>query len=209
MRIYVDGNLILDAWHDQPPNYYTVSQTMSQGSHLIVVQYYEKQLNATAEVSWKNNSGTNPQAPIISAFAATPTTTAAGYPVALAWTVLGFTSVSIDNGMGDVTNRTNITVYPTQTMTYTLTASNTSGSNTAIVTVTVTPATPCRSPRRQLRFLAYRSPGMEPADTPVRSTASPVNTRQWTFYCKHPLRFLSKPRCFMVRAVATVTAKTI
>jgi hypothetical protein len=79
----------------------------------------------------------NGPAPIISAFTATPTTTTPGFPVTLAWTVMGATSIRIDNGVGDVTNRSSISVFPAQTTTYTLTAWNSSGSNTAIVTVTV------------------------------------------------------------------------
>src|ERR1035437_7557776 len=137
MRLYVDGNLILNAWRDQSPNSYTATQTVSQGSHLIVVEYYERLGGATAQVFWQNNSPVNSQAPVISSFTSTPTITAPGSPVTLAWNVSGATSVSIDNGVGDVTSRSNITVYPVQTTTYTLTASNSSGSITAVVTVTV------------------------------------------------------------------------
>src|SRR5579862_3184522 len=72
MRLYLDGNLILDQWNDQPPSYYTVNQTISEGRHLIAVEYYAKTANATAEVSWKNNSQANGPGPIISSFTATP-----------------------------------------------------------------------------------------------------------------------------------------
>jgi chitodextrinase len=142
MRVYVDGGLILDAWHDQAPTFYTVSQTMSQGSHLIVVQYYDKTAAATAEVSWQSNSPVTGQAPIISSFTAAPATIPPGFPVTIAWTVMGATTIAIDNGIGNVTNRSSISVLPNsflanQTTTYTLTASNTSGSSTATVTVTV------------------------------------------------------------------------
>src|SRR5664279_1695896 len=56
MRIYIDGNLILDAWRDQSPNFYTANQTISQGSHLVVVEYYERQGGATAQISWQHTS---------------------------------------------------------------------------------------------------------------------------------------------------------
>jgi chitodextrinase len=137
MRLYVDGNLILNQWRDQPPYSYTATQTLSQGSHLIAVEYYEHQGGATAQVFWQNTSPVNSPAPIISSFTATPATTAPGNPVALAWNVSGATSINIDNGVGDVTNRSSIAVSPAQTTTYTLSASNSSGSSTAVVTVTV------------------------------------------------------------------------
>jgi chitodextrinase len=137
MRLYIDGNLILNKWSDQPPDFYTASQTISQGSHLVVVEYYEKLGGAIAQVSWKNTSPVNSAAPVISSFTSAPVSTRAGNPVTLAWNVSGATSESIDNGMGNVTNSSSITVYPTQTTTYTLTASNSSGSSTAFVAVTV------------------------------------------------------------------------
>jgi chitodextrinase len=138
MRIYIDGNLILDAWRDQSPSFYTATQTISQGSHLIVVEYYERLGGATAQISWQNTSPVNPLLPLISSFTSTPAGTAPGNSVTLAWSVSGATSVSIDHGVGDVTNRSSIAVSPAQTTTYTLTASNSSGSTTAVVAVTVT-----------------------------------------------------------------------
>ena len=45
--------------------------------------------------------------------------------------------MTIDNGVGDVSNRTSITVSPTQTTTYTLTATNSLGTVTKTATVTV------------------------------------------------------------------------
>src|SRR5271166_2990465 len=93
MRLYLDGNLILNAWYDQPPDSYKATQTVSQGSHLIVVEYYEKLGGATAQVSWRNNSPVNSQAPVISSFTSTPSSTKPGNPVTLAWNISGATSV--------------------------------------------------------------------------------------------------------------------
>jgi hypothetical protein len=55
MRLYIDGALILDHWNDQAATQYTVSQTLSQGSHVIMVQYYEESGLSTAHVSWHEN----------------------------------------------------------------------------------------------------------------------------------------------------------
>ena len=78
-----------------------------------------------------------PPAPVITSFTANPTTVTAGQSTTLSWTTSGATAVSIDNGVGDVTNRTSIVVTPPQTTTYLLTASG-SGSTSAATTVTVT-----------------------------------------------------------------------
>ena len=136
MRLYVDGNVILNQWNDQSPNVYTVSQTMSPGNHLIAVEYYEETGGATAQVMWKNTSPAA-QLPVISSFSATPVSAASGQAVTLAWSAAGATSLQIDNGIGDVTSLSNTVVHPAQTTTYTLTASNPAGNATAQTTVTI------------------------------------------------------------------------
>lgn len=61
----------------------------------------------------------------------------------LTWDVFGdFTSASIDNGVGTVFGPGNITVSPTQTTTYTITANGPAGTSTSQVTVTVVPPAP-------------------------------------------------------------------
>lgn len=136
IRLYVDGNLIIDRWRDQAPSMYTGSQTLSQGIHLIVVEYYEHTGGATAQVSWQNIVPV-PQTPVISSFTATPSSTTSGQPVTLSFSVSGAMAVSIDNGLGNVTNSTTAAVSPAQTTTYRLTASNSVGISTATATVTV------------------------------------------------------------------------
>lgn len=76
--------------------------------------------------------------PTISAFTASPSSTAvAGDVVTLAWTTDGATSLSIDQGVGSVTGLTGKTVAPTVGTTYTLSATNSSGTVTKTVSVTV------------------------------------------------------------------------
>jgi uncharacterized protein YkwD len=77
------------------------------------------------------------QAPVINSFTATPSAITAGQAVTLSWNVSGATTVSIDNGVGDVSKGTSKAVSPSQTVTCTLTATNGVGSTTAMVTVTV------------------------------------------------------------------------
>jgi uncharacterized protein YkwD len=76
-------------------------------------------------------------APAISSFSPNPATIAAGQSASLTWNISGATSVSINNGVGDVSDVTSVSVAPTQTTMYTLTASNTAGSVTAATTITV------------------------------------------------------------------------
>ena len=55
----------------------------------------------------------------------------------LTWSVTDAVSVTIDNGIGSVDLTGTTTVSPITTTTYTLTASNSAGSVTESVTVTV------------------------------------------------------------------------
>ena len=146
MRLYLDGSLILNVWRDQPPYSYTVTQNISRGTHLIVVEYYEHLGGAAAQVFWRTNSTVSPSAPVISSFKPNPASASPGSPVTLSWSVSGATSVSIDNGVGDVTNRSSVTVSPVQSTSYTLTASNSSGSSTAVVTVTASSGADTQAP---------------------------------------------------------------
>jgi len=81
--------------------------------------------------------GPGPSAPVISSFAASPTTIVQGQSTQLSWSVTGAATLAIDQGVGDVTGKTSIAVSPPQTRTYRLTATNSAGSTTATVTVTV------------------------------------------------------------------------
>jgi hypothetical protein len=77
--------------------------------------------------------------PVIASFTANPTNLVRGVSSTLAWTVTGSTSLSIDQGVGDVTGTSSTSVSPTVTTTYTLTATNAKGDSTATATVTVLP----------------------------------------------------------------------
>ncbi len=145
MRVYIDGNVVLDRWRDQPPYMYTFRPAMVQGTHLITVEYYEHTGGATAILTWQSNSPTV-QPPVISSFTATPGTVAAGQPATLAWSVSGATTVTIDNGVGDVSNITSKPVSPAQTTTYWLTATNGAGSVTARTTIGVTAGSDSQPP---------------------------------------------------------------
>jgi chitodextrinase len=52
MRLYIDGNLVMDHWTNQSATQYTATQTLSQGSHVVMVQYYEATGMSTAHLTW-------------------------------------------------------------------------------------------------------------------------------------------------------------
>ena len=81
-------------------------------------------------------------APTIASFSATPATVAAGSPIQLTWDVSGASQLSIDHGIGDVSGGTSRTVNVATGTTFTLTATNASGTVTASTVVTVAAATP-------------------------------------------------------------------
>lgn len=54
VRVYVDGNRVVDAWHDQKlPNTFWGDVAFSSGQHTVVVEYYEHGGEASAHVWWK------------------------------------------------------------------------------------------------------------------------------------------------------------
>jgi hypothetical protein len=79
--------------------------------------------------------------PVITSFTASPVSVVQGDATTLNWVVNGATSVSISPGVGAVTG-TSVSVRPTATTAYTLTATNSSGSVTKKFTVSVVPAAP-------------------------------------------------------------------
>ncbi len=80
--------------------------------------------------------------PAIATFTAAPASVAPGQSATLAWSAAGATAVSIDQGVGAVGAAGTIAVSPSSTTTYTLTATNASGSVTSKTTVTVSPIDP-------------------------------------------------------------------
>ena len=57
----------------------------------------------------------------------------------LSWVVISASSVNIDNGIGNVALTGHRMIQPTQTTTYTLTASNATTTKNATATITVKP----------------------------------------------------------------------
>jgi RHS repeat-associated protein len=103
----------------------------------------------------KNCTVTVVNAPIIRAFTASPMTISPGASTTLLWDVGGATSLSI-TGVAAPLGPYSVGVAPSATTTYTMTASNASGSTTASVTVTVSaPNGTSYPPRVWQRSMVY------------------------------------------------------
>ena len=57
MRVYIDGNKIIDVWYDSQQHDVVADYYMSSGEHNIVVEYYEAGGNAVAKLSWQQVGG--------------------------------------------------------------------------------------------------------------------------------------------------------
>ena len=52
MRLWVDGNLVINQWQTNANSEYTYDLPMTAGKHLIKVEYHEESGDATARLSW-------------------------------------------------------------------------------------------------------------------------------------------------------------
>ena len=80
--------------------------------------------------------------PTVDSFVANPSNIDEGDPSTLSWGTTRADTVSIDRGVGVVAADGSISVSPTETTTYKITARNDRGQDTATVTVVVSPITP-------------------------------------------------------------------
>ncbi|UCC86494.1 MAG: PKD domain-containing protein [Anaerolineales bacterium] len=53
IRLWLDGKLLIDEWHDSAPTTYIADASLSQGTHSIWVEYYERSGGALAQLSWE------------------------------------------------------------------------------------------------------------------------------------------------------------
>lgn len=53
VRLWVDGNLVIDRWRDQPPTEWTGNIDLSDGFHWVRMEYYERGGGAVARLWWE------------------------------------------------------------------------------------------------------------------------------------------------------------
>ena len=124
---------------------YTLDTTqLSNGTHTLKVLATDSDTPVShtnyMNVQFSVNNIVSVPAPTIYSFIASSTSITSGQSTTLSWQTASATSVSIDNGVGDVTSKTSVSVSPATTTTYTLTATNSAGSAAKTATVTVSPA---------------------------------------------------------------------
>ena len=54
VRLYIDGELVIDKWVDQGPTTYIVTKTLAEGDHSIKMEYYEHWVGAVAKFKVTN-----------------------------------------------------------------------------------------------------------------------------------------------------------
>jgi hypothetical protein len=113
-------------------------------TYTIIARNPEGEATCTVSVLVQQTGGGN--LPRIVTFTANPMEVVAGTPSTLTWNVTGADTVTISQGIGTVDPTGSRPVTPTTTTTYTLTATNPTGSVTADATVTVV------APVRIIRF---------------------------------------------------------
>jgi hypothetical protein len=52
IRVWVDGDLIIDQWNDHSPTTFGANKAVAAGHHSIKVEYYENSWGAVAKLSW-------------------------------------------------------------------------------------------------------------------------------------------------------------
>jgi hypothetical protein len=112
------------------------------------------------------NIGAPVQQPVINSFSASPPSISVGGSSTLSWTVTGATTVSIDQGIGNVALTATRAVSPSATTIYTLIATNSAGSVTVTAQVVVSgTATP--TPMPPTRPVTIPTPVPTPMGLPV------------------------------------------
>jgi hypothetical protein len=100
------------------------------------------------QASFSATRSASAASPVINTFQPASPSIFSDQSTTLAWTTSNATAVSIDNGVGSQPLSGSVSVSPTHTTTYTLTATGPTGSVTAQTTVTVFPPGPRRRPAR-------------------------------------------------------------
>jgi hypothetical protein len=58
VRVWIDGNLVIDAWKVQPPTEYSWTGSLTAGKHSIRIEYYENYYGAVMKLGWMMPGGT-------------------------------------------------------------------------------------------------------------------------------------------------------
>ncbi|MGY1708849.1 PQQ-dependent sugar dehydrogenase [Geodermatophilus sp. SYSU D00758] len=65
IRVWVDGELLVDEWRDQPASVFTATRTLTAGTHEVRVEWYEGGEAALTRVGWSGGTVDAPPEPVI------------------------------------------------------------------------------------------------------------------------------------------------
>jgi hypothetical protein len=60
VRLWVDGSLIIDEWHDSAPTTYSADIYLNDGWHNLRMEYYERSGGALAQLAWERHEESYP-----------------------------------------------------------------------------------------------------------------------------------------------------
>lgn len=63
VRLYVDNELLIDKWFDQPATTYVAQKTLSGENRGVIVEYYEREGDAVIGIGWRKASDTGTTTP--------------------------------------------------------------------------------------------------------------------------------------------------
>lgn len=64
VRVWVDGNLVIDQWRDGAPTTFEARIKLSEGVHSFRIEYYERSGGALIDLGWRRESGNQPPQPV-------------------------------------------------------------------------------------------------------------------------------------------------
>jgi len=146
-----DGTVVAYRWRSDIDGDLGVTETfetssLSVGTHVVYFKVQDNNDNWSDEVRRRvtvsAGASATASAPVIGSFNASPGIIASGSPSTLSWNISGAATVTIDQGIGNVALIGTRVVSPGTTTTYTLTASNATGSVMATTQVIVSGAAP-------------------------------------------------------------------
>lgn len=138
-----DGTVVAYRWRssidgDLSSKHSFETSSLSEGEHVIYLKVQDNNDAWSDEVkSTVIIKGASAEAPVINSFGADPESVKPGESSTLNWDVSNATSVTINQGIGDVALKGKKIVIPASNTQYVLTASNEAGSVSAAVQVVV------------------------------------------------------------------------
>lgn len=157
---FSDSHVAEQAIYTSDSYYHTINTEIPKKIHeALVKNYYDgffKPVHRADYATWSALFKETQSPPVIGQFYASKEFILKGSHVKLSWTVTGATSLHIDNGIGNVTGKNEVSVRPELSVVYCLTASGHFGEDKQIAEIKVFPVP-------LLEHLKIHTPGFQTA----------------------------------------------